>query len=192
MSRRIDVTSDSALRRTAGSVAASATTVEAVRRAGHRLEAVHTLAQKEGFKGYSLFFAPSPKDNARYPQLKYVWGIGPDLFPSDTMQLSLSNVVIRLWERFARDDEKLGDQPSVISRAVRGVIGQEVQAGRLTVPLSQTRALRDTCKRSSSYKPSTGSTCYCALATPFLPIDFRTGFSTCSCYFAEPDAAFSG
>jgi len=151
--RRFDVTDDTMPRKTAASIAASATKVETALRAGQSKAAVRRLAQKEGFKGYSLFFAPCPADKARYPGLKYLWVIGPDLFPYDTMHLFLSNVVARLWELLAGENEKLGDDlPGVMSKASREAIGREIKAGRPTIPLNQARPLPDMCKDSSSYK----------------------------------------
>jgi len=147
--RRVDVTGDTTPRRTAASVAASATAVETARRAGHSKAAERRLAQKDGFKGYSLFFAHSPADKARYPGLKYLW----HLVSYDTMHYFLSSVVARLWELFADENEKLGDdQPLVTSKASREAIGREIKAGRATIPLNKARALRDTSNHSSSYK----------------------------------------
>jgi len=64
--RRFLITGDTTPRRTAASVSASATKVETARQEGHSKAAVRKLAQKEGFTGYSLFFAPSAADKARY------------------------------------------------------------------------------------------------------------------------------
>ena len=120
---------------------------------GQRKAAVRTLAQKEGFKGYSLFFWPSPADEARYPALKYLWELGTDLVPYDTMHLFFCNVVPRLWQLLAGENEKLvEDQPCLIPRAVCETIGREIKAERPTVPLSQARSLRDIFKHSGSYK----------------------------------------
>lgn len=74
-------------RRTAASIAARATKVDEARFAGQSKMAVNSLAQKEGMKGYSLLVAPFPEDTARYPALKYLWGLVPDLLPYDTMHL---------------------------------------------------------------------------------------------------------
>jgi len=115
--------------------------------------AVGALAQKECFKGYSLFCCPSPEDNTRYPALKYLSGIGPSLVPYDTKHLCLCNVVPRLWELFSGENYKLGDeQPWVIPKATREAIGREIMAGCKTVPLRQARSLRDITKHSGSYK----------------------------------------
>jgi len=151
--RRFDIDGDTTPRRTAATIASSAAKVEGARRAGQTKTAVRAIAQQEGFKGYSLFFAPSPEDKARYPALKYLWELGPELLPYDTMHLFLSNVVARLWELFAGENEKLGDdQPCVIPKATREAIGREIKAGGPTVPLSQARSLRDIQKHSGSYK----------------------------------------
>lgn len=151
--RRFDVQGNATPRRTAASIAGSAARVENARWAGQSKLAVRALAQKEGFKGFSLFFAPSPADKARYPALKYLWEIGPDLLPYDTMHLFLCNVVRRLWELFSGENEQLGDdQPCLIPKAICEAIGREIRAGRPTVPLSQARALRDIYKHSGSYK----------------------------------------
>jgi len=150
---RFDVSGNKIPRRTAASVAASAAKVEAAHREGKSKAAVCTLAQQEGFKGYSLFSSPSPEDKARYPALKCLWEIGPEVLPYDTMHLILCNVVPRLWELFAGENEKLGDdQPCIIPNAVREAIGREIKAGRPTVPLSQARSLRNIQKHSGSYK----------------------------------------
>jgi len=150
---RFDVSGNSTPRRTVASISASEARVETAREEGRIKTAVCTLAQKEGFKGYSLFLFPSPDDKARYPALKYLWEIGPDLLPYDTMHLLLLNVVPRMWELFAGESDKLGeDQPWIIPKAVREAIGREVKAGRRTIPLSQARSLRDISKHSGSYK----------------------------------------
>jgi len=150
---RFDVSGNSTPRRTVASISASVARVETARDEGRSKTAVSTLAQKEGFKGYSLFFFPSPDDKARYPALKYLWEIGPDLLPYDTMHLLLVNVVPRMWELFAGESDKLGeDQPWIIPKTVREAIGREVKAGRRTIPLSQARSLRDISKHSGSYK----------------------------------------
>jgi len=107
--RKFDVSGNTTHRRTAASIAASAAKVEDARAAGQSKAAVRMLAQKEGIKGYSLFFSPSPEDKARYRALKYLWEIGPELLPYDTMHLFFCNVVPRLWELFAGENEKIGD-----------------------------------------------------------------------------------
>ena len=150
---RFDVQGDTTPRRTAESITAGVAKVESARAAGQSKAAVRSLAQKEGFKVYSLFFWPSPADKARYPSLSYLWGLGPDLVPYDTMHLFLCNVVPRLWQLFAGENEKLGeDQPCLIPKAVCEAIGREIRAGRPTVPLSQARSLRNIYKHSGSYK----------------------------------------
>jgi len=151
--RRFDVMGNTTPRRTAASIAASVKKVEDARRAEQSKAAVSALAQKEGFKGYSLFCCPSPEDKTRYPALMYLWGIALSLVPYDTMHLFLCNVVPRLWELFAGENDKLGDeQPWVIPKATREAIGREIKAGRKTVPLNQARSLRDINKHSGSYK----------------------------------------
>lgn len=114
---------------------------------------MQALTRKEGFKGYSLFFSPSLADKARYPALKYLWDVGPDLLPYDTMHLFLCNVVRRLWELFSGENGKLGDdQPCVIHKSVREAIGYAIEDGRPTVPLSQARQFRDIETHSGSYQ----------------------------------------
>jgi len=150
---RFDVRGESTPRRTAASVAASVATVEDARRAGGSKTAIRALAQKEGFKGYSLFVCPSPEDKARYPSLKYPWDIGPDLLPYDTMHLFSFNIVPSLWGLFSGENEKLDDdQPCIIPKAVRECIGREMKTGRKTIPLSQEKSLHGIHKHSSSYK----------------------------------------
>jgi len=69
------------------------------------------------------------------------------------MRLFLFNVVPRMWELFAGENEKLGDdQPWVIPIAARETIGCEIKAGRSTVPRSQARSLRSIHKHSGPYK----------------------------------------
>jgi len=102
--RRFDINGATTPRRTAEINAGSAAKEECARRARQSKTAVRSLAQKEGVKGYSLFFAASPEDNARYPALEYLWRLGPELLPYDTMYLLLSNVVARLWELFAGEN----------------------------------------------------------------------------------------
>ena len=127
--------------------------MEEARRTGNSKPAVRTLALKEGLKGCSLFFFFSPETLARYPSLKYLWGIGSELVPYDTLHLFLCNVVPRLWELFIGENDKLGDeQPWVISKVVCEAVGRDIKVGRKTVPLSQARSLRDICKHSGSYK----------------------------------------
>jgi len=127
--------------------------VEEARRTGKSKTAVSALAQKEGFKGFSLFLFPSPETMARYPFLTYLWGIGSELVPYDTLHLFLCNVVPRLWELFTGENDKLGDeQPWVISKVVCDAIGHEMKVGRRTVPLNQAHSLRDISQHSGSYE----------------------------------------
>ena len=73
--------------------------------------------------------------------------------PYDTMHVLLCNVVPRLWELFAVENEKLGeDQPCLIPMSVCESSGREIKAGRPTVPLGQARSLRNIDKYSGSYK----------------------------------------
>jgi len=135
---RFDVIGDAAPRRTAGTITTGVAKVEYARAARKSKAAVRNEAQKEGFKVYALFFWPSPADKARYPALSYLWGLGTDLVPYDSMHVFLCNVVLRLWELFAKENEKLGeDQPCLIPQSVCESIGREIKAGRPTVPLSQ-------------------------------------------------------
>jgi len=127
--------------------------VAEARRTGKSKPSVKTLTQTEGLKGCSLFFFFSPETLARYPSLKYLWGIGSELVPYDTMHLFLCNVVPRLWALFTGENDKFGDeQPWVISKVVCEAAGREIKVGRKTVPLSQARSLRDISKHSGSYK----------------------------------------
>jgi len=87
---RFDVRGESTPRRTAASVFASVATVKDGRRAGGSKTAMRALVQKKGFKGYSLFICPGLEDQACYPSLKYLWDIGTDLLPYDTMHLFCS------------------------------------------------------------------------------------------------------
>jgi len=69
------------------------------------------------------------------------------------MHLFWRNVVPRLWEPFAGENNKPGgEQPWAIPKAVCHAIGREIKAGRRTVPLSQARSLRVITKHSGSYK----------------------------------------
>jgi len=123
-------------RRTAEIIARSAARVEGARRAGQSKAAVRSLAQKESVKGYSLLFAASPEDRARYPALEYLWRLRPKLLPYDTMHIFLSNVFARQSELFAGENEQLGeDQRCAIPKSIRKAIGREIKAGRRTVPL---------------------------------------------------------
>jgi len=56
-------------RRTSVSIEVGVNREEDARKANKIKAAVSTLSQKEGFKGFSLFFYPSPEDKARYPAL---------------------------------------------------------------------------------------------------------------------------
>jgi len=151
--RRFDVMGNTAPRRTAASMALGVGKVEHARREGKSKVAVRTIARQEGFKGYSLFLCPSPEDKRPYPALEYLWKIGPDLAPYDTMHLFCLNVVPSLWELFCGDDDKLGDdQPCVMTNAAREAIGREMRAGRPRVPFSQARSLQNINKHSSSFK----------------------------------------
>ena len=118
-SRRFDVMGNTTPRRTAASILASVKEVEDSRWAQKSKAAIHALAQEKSFKGYSLFCCPSPEDKTRYQALRYLWGIGPSLVPYHTMHLLLCNVVPRLWEFFAGENDKLGDeQPWLIPEAI--------------------------------------------------------------------------
>jgi len=87
--RRFDVLGNATPRRTAASINAGVAMVEEARRTGKSKTAVSTLAQQEGFRGFSLFLFPSLETMARYPTLKYLWGIGSELVPYDTLHLFL-------------------------------------------------------------------------------------------------------
>jgi len=151
--RRFDAMGNSTPRRTAASIAVGVVKVEDARRDGKSKAAVRTIARQEGFKGYSLFFFPSPEDKRRYPALDYLSRIKLDLLPYDTMHLFFLKVVPSLWELFCGDNGKLGDDQSwVMINAAREDIGREMRAGRPTVPLSQARSLRNINKHSSSFK----------------------------------------
>jgi len=126
---------------------------ESARAGGHRKDAIRTLDRKEKFKGYALFFWTSPADEARYPALEYLWGLGTDHVPYDTVQFFFCNVASRLWELFSGESEKLGeDQPCLIPKSVCNTMRREIKAGRLTVLLSQAQSLRKVYKHSGSYK----------------------------------------
>jgi len=150
---RFEVLGSATPRRTAARINAGVSRVEEARAKGKSKAAVRSLAQQEGFKGYSLFFFPSPETKSRYPSLEYLWGIWYELVPFDTMHLFLCDFVPRLWELFAGKNDKLGDeQPWVLSTAVCEAVGREIKVGRKTVPLIQARCLRDISKHSGSYK----------------------------------------
>lgn len=151
--RGFDVLGKSTPRRGAASVAASAVMVKCAREAGQTKAAVRALEHKKSFKDSSLFVAPSPANKARYLALKYLWDIGPDVLPYDTMHLFLCNAVRRLWELLAGENDKLGDdQRCFMPKSVREAVGQEIEDGRPTVPLSQARQLRDIETHSGSHK----------------------------------------
>jgi len=149
--RRFDVMGSTTPRRSSASKAARVCNAEDARMAEKSKAAINSLAQEEGFKGYSIFFCPSPEDKARRPALKCLWGLGPSLVPYDTMHLFLCDVVLRLWKLLAGENAKLGDeQPWVIPQTVRDTIGREIKAGRKTVPLRQPCSLRNNAKYSGS------------------------------------------
>lgn len=138
--RQFDVLGNSTPRRSAASVSASAARVERARAAGQSKCAVLSLAQKDGFKRYSLFFSPRPEDQARYPAPKCMRDGGPELLPYDSMPMFLRKAVPRLWELFAGKIDTHGDdQPCVIPKSVRDAVGQEIEDGPPTIPLSQAR-----------------------------------------------------
>jgi len=189
---RFDVKGDRSPCQTADSTTADVAKVENARAAGQSKAAVRNLAQKEGFKGYSLFFWPSPADEARYPDLKYLWELGTDVVPYDTMHLFFCNVVPRLWQRLAGENEKLGeDQPCLIPRAACETIGREIKAGRPTVPLSQARSLRDIFKHSRSYKAVDWICFLLSVGEVILADRIPESFSRCSCVFVKLGACFS-
>ena len=189
---RFDVSGNSTPRRTVASISASVARVEAACQEGRSKIVVSNLAQKEGFKGYSLFFSPSPDDKARYPALKYLREIGPDLLPYDTMHLLLLNVVSRMWEFFAGESDKLGkNQAWIMPKAVREAIGREVKAGRRTIPLSQARSLRDVSKHSGSYKAVDWMFFLLSVGEVVLPDRIPEPISKCSCCFATQGELFS-
>lgn len=100
-----------------------------------------------------LFICPSFAYKSRYLSLKYLWDIGPDLLPNDTMHLFLRNDVPKFWGLFFGENKKLdNDQPCVIPKAIREYIGREMKTTRKTIPFSQARSLRNIHKHSSSYK----------------------------------------
>ena len=64
---RFDVKGDRLPRQTADSITAGVAKVKSARAAGQSKAAVRNLAQKEGFKGYSLFFWPNPSGRGSLP-----------------------------------------------------------------------------------------------------------------------------
>jgi len=77
------------------------------------------------------------------------------------MHLFLCNVVPRLWELFAGENEKLGeDQPCLIPKSVCQTIGREIKAGRPTVPLSQAGSLRNIYNHRAPTRWSIGRTIF--------------------------------
>lgn len=146
------------------------------------------LAQEKGFKGYSLLFASSPEDEARYLSLKYLWSMGPDLLPCDTMHLFLLNVVPRLWELLAGESDELGeDEPWLLSNADREAIGREIKAGRPTVPLSQARSLRNISKHYRSYKAVDWMYFLLSVGEVVLADRIPDEISRCLCTFVKLD-----
>lgn len=139
--------------RTAESWQASANRLEAARSSGASKVALAALSKSTGVKGSSLFFAPSTDDRERYPYLQYFWKMGHAAAPYDAMHLILLKVVPLFWKLFA-GELQFGDQAEdyVLDPAVVQGIGRELEAARLTVPLSQARSLRNLAQRFRSYK----------------------------------------
>lgn len=82
-----DVRGESTPRRTAETFSESVAWIDDARRAGGCKASVRALSQKEDFKGCSRFICPSLEDKGSYLSLKYLWYIGPDPLPYDTMHL---------------------------------------------------------------------------------------------------------
>jgi len=139
------VHNDSSPRRTAASITASAAAVEDVRAEGKSLAFQTRLEQESGLKGYSLFFAPSPRMRATYPYLQDLWDMGPTAAPYDTMHLVLLNVVPQHWKLFAglKLVNKKADEDYFMTRATVALFGREFRRARQTVPMAQARFLRN-------------------------------------------------
>jgi len=92
----------------------------------------------------------------RYPNLGNLWKFGPAALPDDTMHLVLSNVTQRLWELFSCEFGVMGTapEPYILPKTNVTSIGHEIEAGRTTVPSTQTRSLWDINDHSGSYKAS--------------------------------------
>lgn len=105
-------------------------------------------------RGILNFFAPSLADRQRYPNLSYLWSLGPSALPYDPMHLILSNVVPLLWKLFSGEIGNLGDTPEPyrLFNLICVNIGKEISAGISTVPLSQARSLRNIQLHFGSYK----------------------------------------
>lgn len=133
---------------------ADAVKVERTRAGSGPRYAVDDMVKNCGIKGYSLLVCPSPDDQSRYPHVKYLQQIGPDITPYDTMHLILSNVVPKMWHLVtavwtapgsADGDYLLG--PDVLSS-----IGRELRLSRSTIPSSQARSLRNIKVHHKSFK----------------------------------------
>lgn len=94
------------LRRSAASIAAIAASVEAACEAGESEITIQRLTSRTGIKGYSLFFTPSLADRKRYPNLSYLWSVGPFALQYEPMHL-----VAVFWRArsFGRDPRALHD-----------------------------------------------------------------------------------
>lgn len=141
-------------RRTAESIRAAATAIEAGKTAGRSQAYLTGLAKTTGIKGHSLLFCPSPAQRLSYPNLAYLSEIGPAAAPYDTMHLLLLNVVPLLWKLFSGGLPIVGDasEDYVLPRQTVVLIGREMEHARKTVPLSQARSLRNIDIKSKSFK----------------------------------------
>jgi len=97
------------------------------------------------YKGNSLMACPSTEDKAAYPHMTDLWDIGPSSVPYDVMHLVLQSNVSNLWRLFSgvwTDSNKASHKWAMTDR-VAEVLNADILAARTTVPLFQSRGLRN-------------------------------------------------
>ena len=141
--------------RSSATIQAQADAVEALRSAGRPAAHVARMVRSTGVSGWSALFTPGPEGRATYPNMAYLWALGPTAAaPYDPMHLLLCNVAPQLWRLV---NGVLAAEPGVtddfvVSAKVLSEIGSEYRAAAATVPTRQARALRDISKHYLSFK----------------------------------------
>jgi len=151
--RRFDAMGNLKTRRTSDNIREGGNKVKDAYKAVKSKAAGSILAQKEGFKSFSLFCFPRLENKVRYPATEYLWGIGPEMVLSEKMHLLWCIVVSRLCELLAGENDKQGGEKLwVIPEDFWAAVGRYIKARRRSVPRSQERSLRNITKHAGSYK----------------------------------------
>jgi len=84
--------------RSSAIIQAQADAVESLRSAGWPAAHVTRMVRSTGVSGWSALFTPGPEGRATYPNMAYLWALGPTAAaPYDPMHVLLCNVAPQVW-----------------------------------------------------------------------------------------------